>query len=529
MTETFPPTDEQAAIATAAALPDNLMVTAMAGTGKTSTLKLIAPLAAKGKPGLALAFNKKIAVELEKSFPSNWKVQTFNGLGHGAWSKAIGKRCGVNVDKIYETTKQVIANHGLKQADMGDGALATIMSYARTARTLGLVPKQFSHATGLTPDTGDGWLAVADFLYLDYDPRMVELAYDVLVQSIKLAYNGDIDYDDQIYMSALFGGVFPRFPVVMVDEAQDLSPLNHIQLRKVAVARIIACGDPRQAIYAFRGADAASMGTLRSVREAWLDFPLSLTFRCSRAVVARQQSHAPGFRAAPTNAEGAYEKWTSSESWPDGKEWTIAKVLALAAGRPMAILCRNNAPLFAAALRCLRAGHGVNLMGSELAKGLIALTKKLFADLTLPIAEAGPVVQEWIAGEISKARANGKEERVALIRDRGECLLAIIENADIKVVGGVIATLNSMFSKDNLRITLATGHKAKGLEWPVVVHLDPWRVPSKYALRAAEEGNTVALSQDLNLKYVIETRSSDILIDANLSTFEGGSSDEAEA
>lgn len=75
-----------------------------------------------------------------------------------------------------------------------------------------------------------------------------------------------------------------------------------------------------------------------------------------------------------------------------------------------------------------------------------------------------------------------------------------------------------MFSKDSLRITLATGHKAKGLEWPTVIHLDPWRVPSKYAKQALSEGHTIPMEQDLNLRYVIETRTMQKLILGDLET-----------
>jgi len=41
-------------------------------------------------------------------------------------------------------------------------------------------------------------------------------------------------------------------------------------------------------------------------------------------------------------------------------------------------------------------------------------------------------------------------------------------------------------------ITLITGHKAKGLEWDTVYHLDPWLINSG--------------EQEDNLKYVIQTR-----------------------
>jgi hypothetical protein len=82
----------------------------------------------------------------------------------------------------------------------------------------------------------------------------IELVETVLTDSIRLAYEGQIDFDDQIYMPTLFGGTFPRFPLVMVDEAQDLSPLNHAMLEKLVTSRLIAVGDPFQSIYGFRGA-----------------------------------------------------------------------------------------------------------------------------------------------------------------------------------------------------------------------------------------------------------------------------------
>jgi len=45
----------------------------------------------------------------------------------------------------------------------------------------------------------------------------------------------------------------------------------------------------------------------------------------------------------------------------------------------------------------------------------------------------------------------------------------------------------------------------QGLEFETVYHLDPWRVPSKYA----SDGES--LEQELNVRYVIETRSKENL------------------
>jgi hypothetical protein len=42
-----------------------------------------------------------------------------------------------------------------------------------------------------------------------------------------------------------------------------------------------------------------------------------------------------------------------------------------------AIICRNNAPLFTAALRLLRAGRGIKLVGMDIGSGLVRIMKKL--------------------------------------------------------------------------------------------------------------------------------------------------------
>jgi superfamily I DNA/RNA helicase len=286
----------------------------------------------------------------------------------------------------------------------------------------------------------------------------------------------------------------------MVDEAQDLSPLNHIQIKFCAAGRLICVGDSRQAVYAFRGADSSSMDNLRALRNDWIDLPLSTTFRCPKVIVNRQQTHAPGFQAHHTNIEGEFIDSTN-------KPWKIP------AGK-VAILCRNNAPLMACALRIIRSGVGCTVLGSELGKGLVNLSKKIVESDSMPSPSAMEKINNWASNEVAKALANGKESHADLITDKAECLRAVI--TECKTIGEARSILETMFSKDNLRITLSTGHKAKGLEWPTVIHLDPWRIPSKFAKKP---GNTVALEQDLNLRYVIETRAQEKLILANLEDF----------
>jgi F-box protein 18 (helicase) len=96
------PTEEQAAIVEAARSSDrNLLVSALAGAAKTSTLELIAQ-ALPSTEILALAFNKKMAVEMQERMPSNVKAMTLNALGHRVWMDATGRRLKINASKTYD-------------------------------------------------------------------------------------------------------------------------------------------------------------------------------------------------------------------------------------------------------------------------------------------------------------------------------------------------------------------------------------------------------------------------------------------
>src|SRR5215472_18477935 len=90
------PTPEQQEIIEAVAEGQrSLMIGAYAGTAKSTTIEMAAP-GVKG-PALALAFNKKIADELQGRLPSNFKARTLNSIGHGAWIRSLNKP-SINLD-----------------------------------------------------------------------------------------------------------------------------------------------------------------------------------------------------------------------------------------------------------------------------------------------------------------------------------------------------------------------------------------------------------------------------------------------
>lgn len=509
MSDKITPTDEQVAIMDAARTTSkNIMCKSYAGCTKTTTIEMTGR-ALPVRPTLYLVFNKRNKKEAEARMPPHIHCKTVNGLGAEAFNRTIGKRCILDEDKVSKLLKDVIKFNKEFQ-DTNREQFGDVLQLINRARVAGLIPQQFAEQyQGLVPDTEEGWEAVADAIYMEINEGHIFLAREVLAKSITLAFNGTIDFNDQIYMSALFGGVFTKYAEVMVDESQDLSPIMHIMVQKAALGRLMVVGDPLQAIYAFRGADSASMEKLRALRpvESWVDLPLTLTFRCPKLTVARQQAHAPGFTAAATNREGEHHFFE--------KAWDVEQMEDHAEGH-ITILCRNNAPLLAAALRIIKSGRGCTVLGREIGKSLVTLSKKIFPRDEASIEECSEKVNYWAARESALAAANGKDAHLAVIEDKRECLLAVLASPVCNNAGTLRQLLATMFEGDNLKITLATGHKAKGGEWETVVHLDPWRIPSKYALIEQAKGNLTPYEQDLNLKYVIETRTKNITIFAKL-------------
>lgn len=519
----FKPTEEQDAIIAAVAEPssDSIMVEAGAGCAKSKTLELSAP--GVRCPAIALAFNKAIAQELKPRLPGSFEVKTFNGLGHGAWMRANPSvnRWELDERKLGKLITQIAKDRKVSLAgDQWD----QVRQLTTAAMNAGLALND--EGNGLVADIPENWLSLCDALWIDLADQafIIDFAHFVLEEDVALARKGTISFDDQVYCSAVLGGKFPRYPVVMGDEAQDLSPLNHHMLRQSVSehGRFIMVGDRRQAIYAFRGADSESMNNLRALRPQWKDRQLTMTFRCPSAIVERQQQHFPGFRAAPGNARGAFvtaEAPGAAEEWSGWNiDWIKAKHPAAAS---IAVLCRNNAPLMSLAFKLIRGGIGCQVLGRDIGKGLQALLKKIIPEDDTPADICGGKISEWAESQISLARANGKEEKIAAITDKSESLLACLEGSGARSAGELRQVIGQLFERSGGQIVLATGHKAKGLEWDLVVHLDPWRIPSKFARKAAAQGDMSQLKQEYNLRYVIETRTRHTLVNANLEDFNG--------
>lgn len=480
------PTSEQAAIIKASLeTKDSILISALAGSAKTSTLEMICQ-ALPVQPILCLAFNKRIAEEMKSRLPGHVTVKTMNALGHGIWAQACAKRLIVDTKKSYNLLKTKIDSLPRAARMEAYDTFSETLKAIGKAKLAGYVPRgKFPNARRLISESD-----FSEGCFEGGEEVNLEILDEVLTDSIRLAYEGQIDFDDQIYMPTLFGGTFPRFPLVMVDETQDLSALNHAMLDKLVTMRLIAVGDPYQSIYAFRGAQTGGMASLQA-RFSMVEMTLSTSFRCPRAIVRKAQSRAPHMN---------WPEWAEEGVIHEPKQWSSASI-----PEGSAIICRNNAPLFRLGFALIRSGRGVSIVGADIGPGLVKVLKKLGPE-AMTQDEVFTAIDKWEAERERKAKS---KESVA---DRAECLRVFAEHG--ATLSTAIAYAEHLF-KSQGTIQLLSGHKSKGLEYDVVYHLDPHRIPSPWATSAED------LEQEANISYVITTRAKKELWLVTMEGFQG--------
>jgi len=485
---------EQQAVISAIRNPNrgSILVSALAGSAKTTTI--VAALqefdAGYSPTVLCLAFNKRIAVELEKKLPKTITVKTMNALGHRAWGNYIGRRVNIDADKTWDFINQTWPTPKRdaepKEHERTLDEKIAINCAVTWAKNYGWVPDNIANQYPYVKSFAS-FEAVANAVDLQLSIEVNEGdVREILRQSIEASFAGTIDFNDQIYMPCCFGGNWDKFDLVVVDEAQDLSALNHVMLRKSCktnTGRLVAVGDDHQSIYGFRGAASGRMGMLQ---EQWSMeiLPLTLCFRCKSNIILHVQKVVPEIRYWEENKGGA----VIGASNPT-LDWNPEN-----AEEGSAIICRNNAPLMSVAFSLLRARRSFKLLGGDIGKGLINLCKKFPQDSFEGWAKG---LKDWAHKESKKEKANKKR-----IQDKFESLMALAE--DNPNPEEILRRLDIIFNSTSGSITLCTGHKSKGFEWEHVYFLD------SHLLNLDDQ-------QDRNLDYVIQTRAIDTLEYVNMS------------
>ena len=216
-----------------------IMLSAVAGSGKTTTMvEGVHALQSLPTPPsiLCCAFNSKIAKELEEKMPSTVTTCTLNALGHRALRDKLGGRVKVDARKVGKLTSDWV--NKIDRKDLWK----PLKDLVSKAKTVGLSAKSPLKTYPLVEDLDYQWAALAYKHNIDIPTgerpqrELFNMARKILAANILDALqNNTIDFDDQLYLTVLLKARMTQYDIVFVDEAQDLSHLQHeMVLRSLA-------------------------------------------------------------------------------------------------------------------------------------------------------------------------------------------------------------------------------------------------------------------------------------------------------
>lgn len=464
------------------------IVEAVAGSGKTTTIVEALDKIPAHFRTVFLAFNKSIAQELKNRVPSCVDVKTLNGIGHQTW---CGYQKNVTIDA--SKTRKILWSQEIRDKfgkiilkDVG----ANVYKLVGIAKSHGLVPKEFTDLDGLTPDTPENWDRLIEHFDLQFEndhdkDNAVEVARFVLCAGI--LDKSTIDFDDQLYMSVIYKANVPKYDFVFVDEAQDVSDIQRALLAMALRpgGRLIAVGDPHQAIYGFRGADSQALNNIAKTFNA-TRLPLSISYRCAKAIVKEAQRFVSHIKANPSSPEGKVERIGEY----------IKKLNMFKCGDM--VVCRCTAPLIKLAYALIAAKKPVLIAGRDIGKQIVALIMS-FDKHT--VDEIRIAIINWHAKKKNKMLAKDPEHDLSRIDDTLEAIETFIECSDAHSIDQLITSIELLFNGSAKDSTLlSTIHRSKGLEADRVFILDAHLMPIRYAKKPWQK------EQEINLQYVAVTR-----------------------
>ena len=471
----------------------NMVITAAAGSSKTTTIENCLRFIPDTKKSLFLAFNVSTVDKLKDEIvgAENVKIMTFHGLGNRILreNEIITENTVIDEFKYSRYIKQHISEltteENLKELGVKSiSYIANIIALSNYARYyMAMREKDIAEVAkiyGIVP-VSDDFSVVRNVLI--WGKEHIET----------------IDHTDMIWLPNIMNLVTKRylFDFIFIDEAQDTT-LAHQQLVDKTFrrgCRFIAVGDPRQQINVWCGATEKAIENYeRRPNTKKLSLPVS--YRCPKLIVQAAKRYAPEIVAADFAKEGQINYDVSPN---DAKPGDM-------------VLCRIISKLLEQYLAYLRNNKKAYLKGSDgIKETYLDLISRVDAEKidVRCLTTNGLIPQLYKLYferlEEIKQRLNIDEEEafyhyeILSLYDDIEALKVLSEG--LENVSELIDKIKTIFNgdKDNA-IILSTVHKAKGMEADNIFILCPSLMPSRLANKAWE------IKAEENLMYVAITR-----------------------
>lgn len=491
----FTPSLQQELILEAFESGANFIVKAGAGTGKTSSLKLVA-LMNPDKYFIYTVFNKKMQLDAKKVMPKNVECRTGDSLSWGYVSRVYQEH-GLdlferrsNLKSTFLMTKLDIFKHFkfekyLVTIDTKDlnGNIVSEKKELTAAKTV-LHLQNAIHNYCISQDTE---LDITHFSKnVSYPPQATADANQIWsdIKSIRGRSRITNEHISKIWalqdpqIDAKQKDPSKRFSAMMVDEAQDTNPVFGKVYRNQKIQRIYV-GDQNQAIYGFRGAED-------EMEKVEIDLKLDLTdswrFGTAIAEIANKfldLLDEPTKVIGKAKTPGVIRKSGTMEN-------------------PNVVICRTNAGALRAIFERILAGQFV-VVDSDYKKELLSLLDTIawfYGDLELRPSSLHQDLEEYSSlEEVEEAIKDGDlgkkiSELAELVKEQGH-----------KPLRELLSKLNG-HGKDK-GIQVITAHKSKGGEWKrVQIYDDFWGY--RYDYNAQQY--LLPKREELMLAYVAITR-----------------------
>jgi DNA helicase-2/ATP-dependent DNA helicase PcrA len=499
----------------------NLMIKALAGTGKTSTIKLLGASLTLSQRERAkfIAFGAGIVEELNSVLPEGLKAATVHSLGKGILKRHLKEQI-LGDWEVDDSKYRLLCDYWMEANELGPNCDYFNRPDEESTVTYGDVRdsiKDLIHFVMVTvskPTTknletlaGHYSIEVPNWdIAVRAVPEVLKFGQTGVVVSgyegLRYGMLEMISYDEMLYLPLVLPGVRPYFfDILFVDEAQDLCRAARILVQRMLgrYGRAVFVGDENQAIMGFAGADCDSMANIIT-EFLCLVFPLTCCWRCPTSNVAFANQIVPALRAAPNALLGELL------SIPEDKVADVVQAGDL-------IISRTCAPIVARCWELIQRGIPAIVRGRDIGAGL----KRILRDLAkvagfayaAPEGEQGPDFRDFLARYqnakvFNLSKKPGNEMAVQSIVDRCETLRMLYEKlwgVGRRSLDDLITEIDSLFDDEiTNKVVLCTVHRSKGLQ---AKHVFIERFDLMPHPMAASDW---AILQEENLKYVALTR-----------------------
>lgn len=480
--------------------PSSLIVEACAGSGKTTTV-LESVLASTDATTLICAFNTRIKEAMEEKLSQRRipaqrlvEVRTFHSLG----LKLLGQHWhGAKIDK--KATDEAV-----RQCFSGN-ARARYHVARLVAHCKDVDPRLHEHPDAVERAKRVVMAEVNDLKLLDQPAvvyQMAQAIVDVMVAGLRRRER--VDFADMVWVPVACN-LAPRgrYKRIVVDEAQDMS-LAQFELIERFVAPgggIVMVGDLHQEIYQFRGADGSKIWDRMRTRWHAKTLPLTVSFRCARAVIAEAQDIVEEIEPRRDAVQGVVDEIDAEELLAHAKPGDF-------------VLSRANAPLVSLAIDAwLRGAKPVIEGGREMGEPLFQILDKLSITSKASYENS---LNLWYREQVARSTSDASSAWTDRIDDWHALLMGVGQRVGPQRVREVLKTIFAFeqeAAKEGFSIDLtddapslkylsfSTVHKAKGLEADRVFLLKQsfWRHQERESEREPPQ-------EELNIEYVGITR-----------------------